>query len=208
MPQIDYRNIVNHYFTPEQQDGVSVFIKNHEGRYLYVNQHARFFLQTAMGDYSADLLGLRDEDIFSKQDEVKEISIHDNIARDNDALIKQVVSLTLKDGRVSKPVAYKRYIRNSEQNLLIGILIQRNFFKVNGRAVVLSNREMLILAFWVFGISAKTTAKRLHLSPSSIATYISRLRVKLDGLCKDKAIISISPFLVQELHRLLLSCLA
>lgn len=63
-----------------------------------------------------------------------------------------------------------------------------NFFFINNEFIVLSRREHEIMPFYIFGIKAPEIADVLSLKPSTVASYLNRIKSKFNISHKNELI--------------------
>ncbi len=195
-------SLINHYFTPEQQQTCSIFIKDKIGQYQYLNDRTQRFLNVVIGENDIDCIGLRDDEIFNAA-EAEKIMHYDEKARRSDKIIEQDIDLTVDDGRISKPFIYKQRLNDRFQYSVLCCAIHRNFFHIDNQPIILSEREMFVFANWVYGISANDAAKSVGLSASTISTYIDRIKTKLNKRSRMEVLCNMSQSLSEELFKIL-----
>jgi DNA-binding CsgD family transcriptional regulator len=178
-----YKALIKKHFSVEKDDDVAAFFyKDLEHRYQYVNENLLTVMRYYLGDTLSadDILEKKDLDIYPDstsqffKDFDKEV-IH------SEKMCTKFQIFELGNNQVIHAIATKIPIFD-DNHQIIGILGKTrylNFFRINGRPVIISQRELDILAHVVFGLPMKKIASNLGISVGSVASYLNRLKLRI-----------------------------
>lgn len=179
----NFSQLINKYFSHDLgNDVAAIFYKDTAHRYQYVNDNLLGVMKYYIGEeFTADeLIGKTDGDIYPKSMAKFFINFDIDVIQAK-IPITRFQCFKIDSKRLIHAVATKIPIFDKD-NHVIGILGKTrylNFFKIGGELVILSNRELDILAHVVFGLSFKTIARNLDISVGTVSTYLLRLKDKI-----------------------------
>jgi DNA-binding CsgD family transcriptional regulator len=183
LTEVEYAFLAQKHFLIEKDDDVAaIFYKDLEHRYQYVNDNLltimkyyapdNFNLNDVIGKHDVDLYPLETANYFIKLD-LKVISTMKPI--------KLFEVFQISHNKVIHAVVTKLPIFDHDNNIkgILGKTRFLNYFKLYETPVILSKRELDILAHIVFGMSIKKTAQNLQISLGTVSTYLNRVKNKL-----------------------------
>jgi len=169
----------------------SVFFKDTQHRYQYINDNGFSIMQYYVGDALTreSVIGKKDTDIYPP-DTAKFFMDFDKKVMESQKTESLFQIYTISKSKIIYSTAVKVPIKN-ENGEVIGLLGRTrylNYFKIDGRPIILSKRELDIFAHTVFGIPIKQTANNLDLSVGTVSSYLGRLKVKLNYTSQNQII--------------------
>ena len=181
----------------------SLYIKDINGNYCYLNAFISHFLDCYLKQTNGVYLGQHPEAIFNSIDIDTITKIDEQVMREHSLIIKRE-AYQISQGSLGYFTTYKQpLIIDNQLRGIVAMSVPHNVFVIDDRSVVLSQRETMVFAYWLYGLSAKTTAKFMEISASSIETYIQRIKSKLQIYNKQNALTLIAPAMAKELFLLI-----
>lgn len=178
---IDFDALIDSHFGFNPIEHAVYFFKDSHLRYQYVSPTFLSLLSYYFNRpvKAKEILNKTDKDIYP-QESAEFFTDFDRRVRDSQTEIKEYESFKINKTQRIFAVARKKTIYY--QNTYVGILGKTkylNIFTINGKMVILSQRELDVLVHIVFGLSIKVIAKHLSISAGSVSTYIMRIKTKL-----------------------------
>ncbi len=185
-PQIDFHKLTRHYFTQQQLDAACVFVKDTKGRYQYHNNACSEMLRALklIPKNQSDYVGANDSAIYGAKTA--------NFFHENDQYVMasgqaqhlfETLHLSPSKRITESTTKIPLYVDGKLYGIL-GKVRHLNWFYINNEEVLLSERELQILAFTYFGLPAAYTANQLSISSRTVETHLTRVKVKFSVTSK------------------------
>ncbi len=185
------KTLIEAHYTDNDLNNAIVFCKDTNHRYRYINDT---LLNIIAQFVNQD--GLRAEEFYDATD--KEIFPNQmaNLFVEYDKAVLSAGKATSKFEIFEFPTKQQAYAASTKKPLyhdgeLIGVMGNTRFlnmFNINNKTIFLSMKEMKVLTHILFGLSLKEISTRLNIAISTTATYLERIKLKLNITSKNELI--------------------
>jgi|GEM_PF-6600812 len=165
------------------------YSKNRAGVYVAANRRAIEIVKAT--GFRDNIIGLSDTDIFS----VSAATLfcdHDDRVMTQDKAHMFIENFTANNGTPLRRVTFKRPWYNEDGRILgvIGLTTDLSSLYIMDTRVDITLREFQVIALKLIGLSSKTAASYLFISPRTVEVYLKNIRIKL-GITSHKELIKI-----------------
>ncbi len=178
--QIDFLKLGQRYFTQQQLDSACIYVKDSKGTYRFHNNCCVQMLHAldCIGSSQASFVGASDQSLFGAK-------VAEPFLRHDEQVMSTGVALSVLE---SIPLAgYKKILESTIKIPLyidgklygtLGKMVHMNLFFINNNNIILSQREMQVLAHIYFGFSADYISRKLNISSRTVETHFARIKHK------------------------------
>ncbi len=159
-----------------------LYFKNCLGQYQFINDVLLHHIQNIKDKNIKfeDVIGEKDNAFFP-QNMANIFSTSDEAILTSQRSSKECHTIALHHNHFINEVTYKKPIYHGGNLLgLCGKTVILNQFLFGNNMISFSQREIEVLAFWIFGFTTTAIAKKLKLARTSVGEYQNRIKVKLN----------------------------